>query len=96
MKKEVIGKYIAILGALLLLALLWSIANTFYSFYSLFQEISLTGIADPKLMAGHISSTLISTVLGLVICFPGMLLLVISVTALNYRPKWVFYLILVT
>ncbi|MEE3119883.1 MAG: MotA/TolQ/ExbB proton channel family protein, partial [Pseudomonadota bacterium] len=39
-----------------------------------FQAITLFGTGDPKLMAGGISQALITTVLGLVVAIPLLLL----------------------
>ncbi len=96
MNKKVVGKYVAICGVVLLLALPWGVANTFYEFYNLFQEISLTGTGDPKLMAGGLSSALVSTVLGLVLCLPGLVFLLVAITALSYRPNWLFWVTLIS
>jgi biopolymer transport protein ExbB len=39
-----------------------------------FQAITLFGTGDPKLMAGGISQALVTTVLGLVVAIPTVLL----------------------
>ena len=39
-----------------------------------FQAITIYGAGDPKAMAGGISSALITTVLGLIVAIPMMLL----------------------
>ncbi|MGQ8363836.1 MotA/TolQ/ExbB proton channel family protein [Glaciecola sp. 1036] len=94
MNKQDIGKYVAILGVVFLLALPWGIANTFYAIYNLFQEITVAGTGDPKLMAAGLSSALVTTVLGLVMCFPGLVLLLIAITVCRYRPYWLFWITL--
>ena len=48
-----------------------------------FQVITLYGAGDPKLMAGGISQALVTTVLGLVVAIPMVLLH----TYLNGRSK---------
>ena len=96
MNKKVVGKYVAVFGVVLLLALPWGVANTFYSFYTLFQDVSLTGTGDPKLMAVGLSSALVTTVLGLVLCVPGLALLLVAITVLSYRPNWLFWVTLMS
>jgi biopolymer transport protein ExbB len=48
-----------------------------------FQQITLFGTGDPKLMAGGISTALVTTVLGLVVAIPTTLLYAL----LNTRSK---------
>jgi biopolymer transport protein ExbB len=90
LKKQDVGKYIAIVGVLLLFTLPLGVVNTFYSIFLLFNEVQINGTGDPKLMAGGLSSALVSTVQGLILCVPGLFLLLISITALRYRPKWAY------
>ena len=94
MNKKIVGKYVAISGVALLLVLPWEVANTIYSFYILFHDVSLTGTGDPRVMAGGLSSALVSTILGLVLCVPGLALLLVAITALRYRPNWLFWVTL--
>ncbi|AWL12768.1 Biopolymer transport protein ExbB [Saliniradius amylolyticus] len=54
-----------------------------------FQAITLFGTGDPKLMAGGISSALITTVLGLVVAIPMTLLYAI----LNTRSKNIVHIL---
>lgn len=96
MNRTVVGKYVAVFGVVLLLALPWGVANTFSAFYALFQEVSLTGTGDPKLMAGGLSSALITTALGLVLFVPGLVLLLVAITVLSYRPNWLFWVTLIS
>lgn len=93
MKKHVVGKYIGIAGALLLLILPLGVFNTLYSVFLLLSEFPVNGTGDPKLMAGGLSAVLVTTIQGLILCVPGLLLLLISVTALRYRSKWVYWVI---
>jgi hypothetical protein len=93
MKKEVVGKYIAILGFLFLLALPWAVANTVYSMYSAFAQITLFGTGDSK---AEITSSWVSTAIGLILFVPGFFLLLVSVIALNYRKNWVFWAMLIS
>nr|WP_136250603.1 hypothetical protein [Ningiella ruwaisensis] len=96
MNEKIVGKYVAVFGVVFLLALPWGVTNTFYVFYILFHEASLTGTGDPKLVAGGLSSALITTVLSLVLCVPGLLLLLISITVFRYRPNWLYWVTLIS
>ena len=96
MKRETLGKAFAILGAVLLVSLPWGVINTMYSMYLLFQEVSISGTGDPKIMAGGISSALVSTIVGLILCVPGLLLLLVAIVFFKYRRIWVYRLTLVS
>ncbi|MET1254875.1 MotA/TolQ/ExbB proton channel family protein [Aliikangiella maris] len=54
-----------------------------------FQAITLFGTGDPKLMAGGISTALVTTVLGLVVAIPTVLLF----TWLNTRSKNILHIL---
>ena len=54
-----------------------------------FQAITLFGTGDPKLMAGGISQALVTTVLGLVVAIPTVLLF----TWLNTRSKSIMHIL---
>jgi len=79
LQTSIVGKWLALLGALLLLALPIGLVSSIVSMIEVFQTITLTGAGDPKVMAGEISHALISTILGLVLAFPGALLLATSI-----------------
>ena len=88
-KPSTLGKWLAIVGSLLLLALPVGLVMSVLSMINDFQEITLSG--DPKAMAGHISQALVSTVQGLILCLPGALLLCITVTILKYKRRWTYW-----
>ncbi len=54
-----------------------------------FQAITLFGTGDPKLMAGGISTALVTTVLGLVVAIPTVMLF----TWLNTRSKSILHIL---
>lgn len=87
---SVVGKWLALVGALLLLGLPIGLISTVVSMIDTFQSISLTGSGDPKVMAGGISQALVSTVLGLVFAIPGAALLAISILFFKHRRPWVY------
>lgn len=84
------GKWLAIVGAFLLMGLPVGLLATLFSIIETFQSITLYGTGDPKVMAGGISEGLVSTVLGIVIALPGAVLLAISVFLFKHRRPWVY------
>jgi hypothetical protein len=95
MKKEMIGKYIAILGLLLFWAPLWGLADTYFIMSSSFQEITLFGANDTKIPRDEMSSAALSTALGFLLCLVALILLAVSVVGLNYRTSWLFWALVV-
>lgn len=90
MKKD-IGKWLAILGALLLCALPIGILTSFASLISAFHKVNEYGASNPEMMATEISSALVATVLGLLISFPGIIVVFLSITIFKYREKWIYW-----
>lgn len=68
---------------------LMGLLGTVTGMINTFQAITLFGTGDPKLMAGGISQALVTTVLGLVVAIPTVLLY----TLLNSRSKGILYII---
>ncbi len=93
---SVVGKWLALLGALFVLALPIGMILTIFSMTEIFQTITLTDSGDPKVMAGGISQALVSTVLGVVIALPGVILLAISVLIFKHRRPWVYRVSLIS
>ena len=87
---SIVGKWLALLGALFLLGLPIGILLTVMSMIETFQSITLTGTGDPKVMAGGISEALISTVLGIAVALPGAILLAISILFFKHQKPWVY------
>lgn len=67
-------KYLAMLRLLSGVAPLMGLLGTVTGMILTFQAITLFGTGDPKLMAGGISQALVTTVLGLVVAIPILLL----------------------
>lgn len=91
MKKEIIGKYIAILGLLLFWAPLLGLADSYLIMSSSFQEITLFGTNEPKIPREQMSSAALTTVIGFLLSIVALTLLAVSVVGLNYRTKWLFW-----
>jgi hypothetical protein len=91
MKKEIIGKYVAILGLFLFWAPLWGIVDSYLIMSSSFQEITLFGANEPKISQEKMSSAAFSTVIGFFLVLVALCLLIFSVVGLNYRAKWVYW-----
>jgi biopolymer transport protein ExbB len=73
-------KYLALLKLLSGVAPLMGLLGTVTGMILTFQAITLFGTGDPKLMAGGISQALVTTVLGLVVAIPILLLHAIAAT----------------
>ena len=67
-------KYLAMLRLISGVAPLMGLLGTVTGMILTFQAITLFGTGDPKLMAGGISQALVTTVLGLVVAIPILLL----------------------
>ena len=91
MNKEIIGKYVAVLGLLLFWAPLWGIVDSYLIMSSSFQEITLFGASEPEISQEEMSSAVWSTVIGFFIFLVALCLLTFSVVGLNYRTKWLFW-----
>ncbi|NTS78311.1 MotA/TolQ/ExbB proton channel family protein [Catenovulum sp. SM1970] len=68
---------------------LMGLLGTVTGMINTFQAITLFGTGDPKLMAGGISQALVTTVLGLVVAIPTILLY----TVLHTRSKNLVYIL---
>ncbi len=85
------GKWLAIIGSSFLLALPVGLIVTIISMVEGYNTIVAEGSGDPKLMAGIISTSLVTSIIGLIFTLPGALLLCISILVFKYRVKWVYY-----
>lgn len=76
MLKEIpqVNKNISLLKIIAAIAPLMGLLGTVTGMIVTFQAITLFGAGDPKLMAGGISQALMTTVLGLVVAIPTLLL----------------------
>jgi len=88
-KRMGFGNVCAIISMLLLFSL-YGVISTAYSFYEIFQSITLTGTGDPKIMAGNISQALVPIVLSLFISIPGLFFALLSIYFSSYRSRLVF------
>ena len=68
----VLTKYNSVLKIIAVIAPLMGLLGTVVGMIITFQAITLYGTGDPKLMAGGISSALVTTVLGLVVAIPTL------------------------
>jgi len=69
-----INRYLPILKIIAAIAPLMGLLGTVTGMIITFQAITLFGAGDPRLMAGGISQALITTVLGLTVAIPTLLL----------------------
>ncbi|WP_423186692.1 hypothetical protein ACO1PK_00285 [Alishewanella sp. d11] len=91
MKKEVIGKYIAIVAVLLSLVLPIGLATTAFSMYSEYQSISLFEPKETQVSADERRKGSILTLFGVGLIIPSIALLIISIAALHYRARWIVW-----
>lgn len=69
-----LGRYLTLVKMISVVAPLGGLLGTVTGMIVTFQQITLFGTGDPKIMAGGISSALMTTVLGLVVAIPTTLL----------------------
>jgi biopolymer transport protein ExbB len=84
-----LGRSLSIIKVISVVAPLMGLLGTVSGMINTFQAITLFGTGDPKLMAGGISTALVTTVLGLVVAIPMTLLYAI----LNTRSKSIVYIL---
>lgn len=83
------GRNLTIIKIISVVAPLMGLLGTVTGMINTFQAITLFGTGDPKLMAGGISTALVTTVLGLVVAIPMTLLYAM----LNTRSKNIVYIL---
>lgn len=69
-----LGRFLTLVKMISVVAPLGGLLGTVTGMIVTFQQITLFGTGDPKIMAGGISSALMTTVLGLVVAIPTTLL----------------------
>jgi len=84
-----ITKGITFVKIISVVAPLLGLLGTVTGMINTFQAITLFGTGDPKLMAGGISQALVTTVLGLVVAIPTVMLF----TWLNTRSKSILHIL---
>ena len=84
------GKRIAFLGSILQIPLFIGIIETIVGFITTFQAVTIYGAGDPKLLAGGISSALVSSIVGCLISIPGYVITLYVLIKTSYRAKWFF------
>jgi biopolymer transport protein ExbB len=84
-----LGRFLQIIKVMSVVAPLMGLLGTVSGMINTFQAITLFGTGDPKLMAGGISTALVTTVLGLVVAIPMTLLYAM----LNTSSKNIVYIL---
>lgn len=84
-----LGRNLTIIKIISVVAPLMGLLGTVTGMINTFQAITLFGTGDPRLMAGGISTALVTTVLGLVVAIPTTLLYAM----LNTRSKNIVYIL---
>ena len=90
------GKALAIWGAALQVAApLIGLVGTVVGMVSSFESMGAGGTGSPEELAGHIGVALISTSIGLILGFVGLVLMLVALFALHYRAPWFFWFLVV-
>ena len=84
-----LSRYLTLVKMIAVVAPLGGLLGTVTGMIVTFQQITLFGTGDPKIMAGGISSALITTVLGLVVAIPTTLLFAL----LSTQSKNIIYIL---
>ncbi|AWB67912.1 energy transducer TonB [Saccharobesus litoralis] len=84
-----LSRFLTFIKIISVVAPLMGLLGTVTGMINTFQAITLFGTGDPKLMAGGISQALVTTVLGLVVAIPTVLIY----TVLNTRSKNLIYIL---
>ncbi|MEW9799578.1 MotA/TolQ/ExbB proton channel family protein [Alteromonas sp. CYL-A6] len=84
-----LSRNLTVIKIISVVAPLMGLLGTVTGMINTFQAITLFGTGDPKLMAGGISTALVTTVLGLVVAIPMTLLYAM----LNTRSKNIVYIL---
>lgn len=84
-----LGRNLTMIKIISVVAPLMGLLGTVTGMINTFQAITLFGTGDPKLMAGGISTALVTTVLGLVVAIPMTLLYAM----LNTRSKDIVFIL---
>lgn len=84
-----LGRNLTIIKIISVVAPLMGLLGTVTGMIKVFQDITLYGTGDPKIMAGGISTALVTTVLGLVVAIPTTLLYAM----LNTRSKNIVFIL---
>lgn len=90
-KRIFLGKVLSFLGLISLLSLLGLYQSGKLLIEGL-DSITLNGVGDPKVMAGHISRALVPMLSWLVFSFPGFIFIYLSIFLSGYRVKAYFYI----
>jgi biopolymer transport protein ExbB/TolQ len=78
-----------VVGILLALGPLWGMLGTILGMNHAFDTLAGNGVSDPQALSGAIGQTLMATMLGLVACPVGVVLLAICIVflvRLNKQP----------
>ncbi|WP_241737467.1 MotA/TolQ/ExbB proton channel family protein [Neptunicella marina] len=84
-----LGRNLTVIKIISVVAPLMGLLGTVTGMIRVFQDITLYGTGDPKIMAGGISTALVTTVLGLVVAIPTTLLYAM----LNTRSKNIVFIL---
>ncbi|TLU61090.1 MotA/TolQ/ExbB proton channel family protein [Thalassotalea litorea] len=86
-----LGKVCALISILMMFSL-YGFMSAIWQLFEVFQNITLTGTGDPKVMAGNISQALVPTVTSLFFSVPAILFALFSIYFSSYRSSTIYKL----
>ena len=90
------GRNLAIAGVVFQVGPIIGLAGTVVGMMRAFDSMGkTTGMGDPTRLSEPIGHVLISTAIGFIVEFLGLILLTVSVTACRYRAEWFFWFLVV-
>ncbi len=89
------GKTTALTGAILQIGPIFGLIGTIFGMLETFRVITVEGTGEAEDLSAGISAALVSTQIGFVFGFVGMILLAIALFGYKYRAKWFFWFLIV-
>lgn len=86
-----IGKLLAVIGSVFLFAPVAGLAITLWAMTRAFRNLSDSGPHDNMgVLSDAASDAMLSTTVGLLMWFSGVLLVYLAVSSFNYTPPWLY------
>jgi len=88
------GRNAALVGLAFQIGPVFGLLGTIIGMIRAFSTMGEGGVGGSEALAGDIGFALITTAIGLIMALVGIVLIVIAITALKYRPAWLFWVLL--
>lgn len=89
------GRKLAVYGAWMQLGPVFGLLGSVIAMVNTFNDMAEGGTGDPEALADHISVSLITTFIGLVVGLIGVVMLGIALFGHRYRAPWFFTFLIV-